>query len=371
MKIYLVGGAVRDQLLELPVKEKDWVVVGATAAELLQQGYQQVGKDFPVFLHPKTKDEYALARLERKTAPGYAGFAFDSSPTVTLEEDLLRRDLTINAIAQDAEGQLIDPYGGINDLKEKKLRHVSTAFVEDPVRILRIARFAARFAPLGFTIAVETNELMQQMVKNGEVAALVPERVWQEFHKALSESTPTEFFIALKNCDALHIIFPELDKVYEQLITKLTDYQQQNSNPLFRFAAIAQLLNIDNINSLCKRLGVPKDYWQYALLVNNNFILLNADSSRRSETKAEDILTLFEKIDAFRRPERWKIFTEICLVIDSDLKSHIEQLNQQLARVGAISITPLLELGLKNQALGEAIRKKRLETLEFSPNGRT
>lgn len=360
MQIYLVGGAVRDQLLGLPVKEKDWVIVGATPEELLQQGYQQVGKDFPVFLHPKTKEEYALARLERKTAPGYAGFAFDSSPAVTLEADLLRRDLTINAIAQDANGKLIDPYGGVSDLKEKKLRHVSAAFIEDPVRILRLARFAARFATLGFTVAPETNQLMQQMVENGEVNALVPERVWQEFRKALAEPTPSEFFTILKNCNALSIIFPEFSNVYEQLISNLTNYQQANSNPLFRFAAIAQLLNIDNINSLCKRLGVPKDYWQYALLVKNNIELLQTAKS------ADEIMILFEKMDAFRRPFRWDDFTQICLLLSPSSEKHIYLLNRLVFDARGKSTPYHIDESLQGQALGEAIRAARLAVIKKS-----
>jgi tRNA nucleotidyltransferase (CCA-adding enzyme) len=354
MAIYLVGGAVRDQLLGLHVKEKDWVVVGATSEELLQQGYQQVGKDFPVFLHPETKEEYALARLERKTAPGYAGFAFDSSPTVTLEEDLLRRDLTINAIAQDVDGTLIDPYGGVNDLNNKILRHVSAAFIEDPVRILRLARFAARFAKLGFTVAPETNQLMQQMVENGEVNALVAERVWQELRKALAESTPTEFFTVLRHCHAFSIIFPEFVKLYDQLIAQLALYQKTSSDPLLRFAAIMQLLTIEQINSLSKRLAVPKDYVQSTLLVKNNFELLNTAQS------AADILNLFEKTDAFRRPERWQLFTEICFLLNISLTKQITQLNEALAAARTVPITPLIGQGLQGQALGEAIHQARL-----------
>ncbi|MSP53470.1 MAG: multifunctional CCA tRNA nucleotidyl transferase/2'3'-cyclic phosphodiesterase/2'nucleotidase/phosphatase [Gammaproteobacteria bacterium] len=354
MAIYLVGGAVRDQLLGLSVKEKDWVVVGATSEELLRQGYQQVGKDFPVFLHPKTKEEYALARLERKTAPGYAGFAFDSSPTVTLEEDLLRRDLTVNAIAQDSQGTIIDPYHGVDDLKKKILRHVSAAFIEDPVRILRLARFAARFATLGFTVAPKTNQLMQHMVQNGEINALVPERVWQEFHKALAEPTPTDFFTVLKNCNALSVVFPEFVKSYDQLIAHLNIYQKTNHDPLLRFSAIMQLLTIDQINSLGKRLAVPKDYLQYALLVKNNFNLLQTAHS------TEAILKLFEQIDAFRRPERWQIFTDIGLLLSSSAAKQIALLNHLLAAARNISIAPFLEQGLQNKALGEAIRNARL-----------
>src|SRR5580692_2363603 len=207
MQVYLVGGAVRDALLGLPVKERDWVVVGGTRDELLAQKFREVGRDFPVFLHPESHEEYALARLERKVSPGYRGFAVEFGPEVTLEEDLARRDLTINAIAQSGDGSLLDPYGGRHDLKARLLRHVSPAFVEDPVRILRVARFAARFAPLGFRVAPETAALMRSMVERGEAAALVPERVWQETEKALRESAASVFFQVLRECGALQAIY--------------------------------------------------------------------------------------------------------------------------------------------------------------------
>ena len=214
MEVYLVGGAVRDKLLGLPVHERDWVVVGARPEDLEKLGYMSVGKEFPVFLHPETKEEHALARLERKVAPGYRGFTTQFSPDVTLEDDLRRRDLTINAIAEKPSGELVDPYGGQQDLQARVLRHVSEAFVEDPVRILRLARFAARFADLGFTVAQETLALMKQMVASGEVDALVPERVWQETERALGESRPDVFFQTLRDCGALAVIFPEIDALY-------------------------------------------------------------------------------------------------------------------------------------------------------------
>ena len=214
MKAFLVGGAVRDRLLGRPVTERDYVVVGATTEQMLAQGFQRVGKDFPVFLHPETKDEYALARTERKTAPGYRGFAVHADPDVTLEEDLRRRDLTINALAQDERGRLIDLYGGLADLEDRVLRHVSSAFAEDPVRILRVARFAARFAGLGFRVAEETMRLMGAMVEAGEVDALVPERVWQELVRALSEDRPSVFFRVLRACGALGRLLPELDRLW-------------------------------------------------------------------------------------------------------------------------------------------------------------
>ena len=211
MEIYLVGGAVRDKRLGLPVRERDWVVVGATPQELLSQGYKPVGRDFPVFLHPVSKEEYALARTERKTGPGYTGFETCSDPTITLEEDLRRRDLTINAMAETPGGELIDPYGGVEDLDNGLLRHVSPAFAEDPVRILRVARFAARFAHRGFRVAHQTNALMRQMVENGEVDHLVPERVWSEFARALEAKTPERFFDVLYGCGALARLFPEIE----------------------------------------------------------------------------------------------------------------------------------------------------------------
>src|SRR5262245_36257592 len=214
MQVYLVGGAVRDRLLGREVKERDWVVVGATPAELERQGYIPVGRDFPVFLHPKTKEEHALARLERKVAPGYRGFTTEFSPAVTLEDDLRRRDLTINAMAEVAAGNVIDPHGGRSDLDARQLRHVSEAFAEDPVRILRVARFAARYAPLGFTVADETLALMRRMVEAGEAKALVPERVWAETEKALGEARPDVFISVLRDCGALAVVYPELDALF-------------------------------------------------------------------------------------------------------------------------------------------------------------
>src|SRR6266850_7196262 len=214
MKTYRVGGSVRDELLGKPLADRDYVVVGATPDDLLARGYAQVGRDFPVFLHPETHEEYALARLERKVSPGYRGFTVEFGPEVTLEQDLARRDLTINAIARTTDGTLFDPYGGRRDLDARLLRHVSPAFIEDPVRVLRVARFAARFAPLGFTVAAETLDLMRAMVERGELGALVPERVWQETEKALGESKPSEFLRVLRACAALLPIYPEVDALF-------------------------------------------------------------------------------------------------------------------------------------------------------------
>ncbi len=269
METYLVGGAVRDKLLGLPVKEKDWVVIGETPESMIKEGFRPVGKDFPVFLHPKSHDEYALARTERKTAPGYKGFAIHASPEVPLEEDLKRRDLTINAIAMTRNGQLIDPYGGQEDLKNRVFRHISPAFAEDPVRILRVARFAARYAHLGFTLHEGTRKLMQSMVAAGEVDYLVAERVWAELFKALNEQTPSAFFYTLKDCDALEIIFPEInclfgvpqpEKYHPEIDTglhsmlSLKQATLLSTNPEVRFAAL--------VHDLGK--GVtPKENWPH------------------------------------------------------------------------------------------------------------
>lgn len=253
MKIYLVGGCVRDQLLGLKTKDRDWVVVGSTPEEMLELGYRQVGKDFPVFLHPKTNEEYALARTERKTSAGYSGFSFHTAADVTLEEDLIRRDLTINAIALSNKDELIDPFNGMDDIEAKILRHVSPAFVEDPVRILRVARFAARFAELDFNIADETQQLMAEMVNNGEVDSLVPERVWQETMHALNEKIPARYFEVLRDCGALAKLFPEIDQLWGVPQTEkyhpeidtgihtmmvLTQAAKLSNDPKVRFAAL-------------------------------------------------------------------------------------------------------------------------------------
>ncbi|MGA8709590.1 MAG: hypothetical protein WB646_21680, partial [Steroidobacteraceae bacterium] len=253
MQVYLVGGAVRDQLLGRPVRERDWVVVGATPAEMERLGYRAVGREFPVFLHPDSKEEHALARLERKSAPGYRGFVTEYSPEVTLEQDLQRRDLTINAMAIGTDGTLIDPYGGRADLARRLLHHVSAAFSEDPVRVLRIARFAARFASLGFTVAEDTRALMRRMVEQGEVAALVPERVWREMERALGEPSPEQFFDTLADCGALPVVLPQLRwgaAEREALQTAVTLSPDES----VRFAALAAATPATDVEILCRRL---------------------------------------------------------------------------------------------------------------------
>ncbi len=338
-KIYCVGGAVRDRLLGLPVQDHDWVVVGSTPEQMVEKGFQPVGKDFPVFLHPQTHEEYALARTERKTARGYKGFAVYAAPDVTLEQDLLRRDFTINAIAQDADGSYIDPYNGIADLRAGILRHVSAAFSEDPVRILRAARFAARF---GFAIAPETQALMGDMVTNGEVDALVAERVWQELARGLMEKKPSRFFETLRSCGALAKILPEVDALFgvpqpEQYHPEIdcgahsmlvVDDAARRGYPLeVRFAALAHDLGkgntprdilprhsgheargVDLLKALSQRLRVPGECRDLALLAAR----YHGDIHRAAELRAETVIRLFTATDAWRRPERFNQLLQAC-----------------------------------------------------------
>lgn len=340
MKIYCVGGAIRDELLGLPVKDRDWVVVGATPEGLLAEGYKPVGKDFPVFLHPKTREEYALARTERKTAPGYAGFVFHTESSVTLEEDLARRDLTINAIARGEDGELIDPYGGRRDLAARVFRHVSPAFAEDPVRILRLARFAARFAD--FQVAPETLELMRVMVANGEVDALVPERVWQEIARGLMESRPSRMIEVLRDCGALARILPELDCLFgvpqppqyhpevdtgaHQLL--VIDQAAATNQPLpVRFACLLHDLgkgvtpahvlphhygheaaSEGLARQVGERLKSPADCRDLAVMVAREHGIVHQGLVLRPET----VVKLIERCDGLRRPERFGAMLDAC-----------------------------------------------------------
>ncbi|MEN3354122.1 MAG: hypothetical protein V7640_2280 [Betaproteobacteria bacterium] len=304
MKVYAVGGAVRDELLGLPVKDRDYVVVGATPEEMIESGYRPVGKDFPVFLHPETHEEYALARTERKTGPGYHGFQFHAAPDVTLEQDLERRDLTINAIARDEDGRLIDPFNGADDLSEGVLRHVSPAFAEDPVRILRVARFAARF---GFDIAPQTADLMREMVRTGEADALVPERVWQELSRGLMEQRPSRFFDVLNDSGALARVAPEIAALFEDMgaaqeITDALDQTASAGEPLeVRFAALARFLDPYAVEALANRLKLPASVRDLAVLAARH-----ANSIADAEAlQAEAILELLNAADAWRRPERF------------------------------------------------------------------
>ena len=333
MKTYVVGGAVRDALLGVPVKDRDYVVVGATPDDMIAQGYTPVGKDFPVFLHPETHEEYALARTERKTAPGYKGFVFHTDAGVTLEEDLIRRDLTVNAMAQDEQGVIVDPFSGQRDLEQHIFRHVSPAFAEDPVRILRVARFAARFPQ--FSVAPETNALMQQMVRDGEVDALVPERVWQELARGLMEVRPSRMFAVLRDCGALQRILPELDalwgvpqpeKYHPEIDTgvhvmMVIDYAARIDAALpIRCAALMHDLGKGTtppdqwprhhghemhseklVDRVCKRLKIPNDCRDLALMTARE----HGNVGRAVELRAKTVITLFERCDAFRKPQRF------------------------------------------------------------------
>lgn len=351
MKIYLVGGAVRDKLLNRPVKEKDWVVVGATVEEMLQLGYKQVGKDFPVFLHPTTKEEYALARVERKVGKGYTGFTFDTSKSVTLEEDLKRRDITINAIAEDQKTQeIIDRYHGREDLKNKIIRHVSDAFIEDPVRILRVARFAARFPD--FTIAPETIELMQKMVSNGEVDALVAERVWKECEKALVETHPQRFFEVLERCDALSVLFP-IFAANIKCIDNLAQAARTSENPIIRCAVLFHLLPENEILKISNQYKIPNDYRDLAILVAKNFQKYTSED----ELKSENILNLLESTDAFRRKDRFENFLMACEICDSNFPAKL--LNQCYEASKNVDANKYIARGVQGEKIGLAIREER------------
>jgi tRNA nucleotidyltransferase (CCA-adding enzyme) len=311
MQIYTVGGAVRDEMLGLPVKDRDYVVVGSTPEDMVKQGFRPVGRDFPVFLHPQTHEEYALARTERKTAPGYHGFNFHAAPDVTLEQDLQRRDLTINAMARDGDGQLIDPHHGADDLGEGVLRHVSPAFAEDPVRILRVARFAARF---DFTVAPETQALMVQMVEAGEADALVAERVWQELSKGLMEKSPSAMFAILRDCGALARVLPQLDGLYEEsradeAMAALDAAASAGTSLDVRFAALLRALEPEAVDALCTKLRAPSGCRDLALLAARHGNAL-ADGA---ELDAEELMQVLDAADAWRRPERLRDLVEAAL----------------------------------------------------------
>ncbi len=365
MKIYLVGGAVRDTLLGRKVTERDYVVVGATPKEMLDLGFRQVGKDFPVFLHPETNEEYALARTERKTGKGYTGFECNADPSVTLEEDLKRRDLTINAMAQevgDPSNKIIDPYQGQNDLKNKILRHISPAFSEDPVRILRVARFAARFP--SFTVFHETNELMKDMVQNGEVDALVPERVWKEFSRALTEENPIRFFEVLNDCGALIKLFPEIIlkesfKTSKSLDCLKNAIAQRPPNELIYFGTLAAGLEKHEITTLCQRLKPPTQFSELAILLSsnlNNYLNLNFNN-------AEMIVNFLENLDAYRRPERFSDFCQVMIFSVPENTNTANFLKQAFENTKDIATKPFIDSGLKGEEIGKAIHQARIEKL--------
>ena len=404
MQVYLVGGAVRDTLLGLPVKERDWVVVGAARDELLRRGYREVGRDFPVYLHPDTHEEYALARLERKVAPGYRGFAVEFGPEVTLEEDLARRDLTVNAIAQSADGSLVDPYGGKRDLDSRILRHVSDAFIEDPVRVLRVARFAARFAPLGFHVAPDTLRLMRSMVDRHEVDALVAERVWQESEKALREPAASTFFKVLRDCGALKPIYPEIDALFGvpqpaewhpeidvgiHTLMVLDQAVALSESTEVRFAALVHDLgkgqtpraewprhrgheerSVTLIESLASRLRLPSDFRDLAVIVARYHGIVH----RVFELRPKTLLDFLERADAFRRPQR---FAQVLLACEADARgrtgmeglAYPQRAHVSAARDAAAAIKPTADdvAALNGAQIAERLHKRRVQAIAELP----
>lgn len=398
---YLVGGAVRDQLLGLPLKDRDWVVTGVTPADMLQQGFKPVGNDFPVFLHPHTSEEYALARTERKTAKGYHGFQFHAATDVTLEQDLARRDLTINAMAQDASGTLIDPYGGQADLQQRLLRHVSAAFSEDPVRILRVARFAARFAPLGFQVASETQRLMQDMVAAGEVDALVPERVWQETVRALAEPEPARFFEVLRGCGALAVLFPEVERLFGvpqpaqyhpeidcgiHTLLVLQQAAQLSAAPEVRFAALThdlgkgltpadilpshhghERLSRELTTQLCERLKIPNRFRELAEHVAEQHGRIH----KALELHAKTVLNVLEVTDAFRKPER---FEQLLLACEADSKGRTgfesrpypqaAYFREALRACQQVEVQTVIQAGFQGVQIKEELHRRRITVIK-------
>ncbi|HEX6996258.1 MAG TPA: multifunctional CCA addition/repair protein [Gammaproteobacteria bacterium] len=401
MEIYEVGGAVRDALLGRPVRERDWLVVGARPEDLAALGFKQVGKDFPVFLHPETGEEYALARTERKVAPGYTGFTFDTSPSITVEQDLERRDLTINAMARDRDGRLVDPWGGLEDLNARRLRHVSDAFREDPVRVLRAARFAAELHELGFRIVDETMALMRDMAASGEVDALKPERVWKETARALGTARPDVYIEVLRECGALAKVFPEVDALFgvpqperwhpeidtgvHVLMAMRMAAKLSGCDPTVAFALLVHDLgkgttpqdvlprhsgheerSVELLDALCERLPVPRAYRDLALHVARHHGVVHRSADLRPAT----VLSLLDTVDAFRRPERFEAFLVACEA-DARGRKGLEdrpyppaaRFRAALAAARAVDPAALVADGYAGAALGEELRRRRIDAI--------
>lgn len=401
VKIYLVGGAVRDNLLNLPVKDRDYLVVGSTPEEMLSKGYKQVGKDFPVFLHPNTQQEYALARTEKKIASGYGGFDCYAAKDVTLEQDLQRRDLTINAIAQDDTGTLFDPFGGLDDIKQGVLRHVSPAFVEDPLRVLRVARFAARYHNQGFSIASETLALMTQLSLSGELAALTPERVYQELNNALSTHSPHIFFTVLRQCQALPILFPEIEALFGvpqpaqwhpeidtgiHTLMVLEQASLLSDDNAVRFAALVHDLGkalspkahlpkhhghgqkgLPIIKQMCARLRIPNRYLDLALLASDQ----HQNIHNIHELRAETLIKIFNKADFWRKPER---VAQLALVCEADAKGRTgfehtdypqaQYLHTCYKSALSVSVQAIIEAGFKGAAIKQQLDIERIKAIK-------
>ena len=379
MQVYLVGGAVRDALLNRKVVERDYVVVGATPEEMLSQGFTQVGKDFPVFLHPKTQEEYALARTERKSGKGYTGFVCDASSSVTLEEDLLSRDLTVNAIAQDNYGKLIDPYGGKKDLENRVLRHVSEAFSEDPLRVFRVARFATRYAYLGFTIATETMALMQSMAESGELSTLSAERVWQETKRSLLEKTPHVFFTVLNQAHGLNDWFTELESNLDTALATLKtavdlekvenksvvkDTGSETARLITRFTALLTHLNEEEAKQLCSRLKVQNQVSEIvSLACKFKGFVLNAQDS------PADLLALFNGCDAWRREERFTLllsaFAPYAHNKGVDWQLQRKRIENALAAANQVNVQDIIATGVKGSEIKDALNRAKLSAIAF------
>jgi tRNA nucleotidyltransferase (CCA-adding enzyme) len=401
VKLFRVGGCVRDRLLGLPVNDIDWVVTGATAAQMLADGYKSIGKDFPVFLHPENKQEYALARSERKIGPGYRGFEINADPATTIEQDLMRRDLTINAIAEDEQGNIIDPYDGRKDIDARKLRHVSAAFIEDPVRVLRVARFAARFHQLGFTLVPETRELIRQMGQSGELNALVAERVWSELSRALDEDDPAVFFSTLRDCEVLALLFPEIDALYG--IPQNAKYHPEIDTGVHVMMALqtSAALGYDNqtrfavlmhdlgkattpaatlpahhgheargkklVKAFCKRWRVPRAYTELALITTEFHTLVH----RAFELKPSTLLKLFMRADSLRKPERFQKMLDASLADIRGRKGFADAaypqadfLAQLALKLGQLDLSEIQQQGLTGKAMGQAIHSARLALIK-------
>nr|WP_086939741.1 multifunctional CCA addition/repair protein [Thaumasiovibrio occultus] len=400
MDIYLVGGAVRDQLLGIKIKDRDWVVVGAHPNQLLEQGFQQVGQDFPVFLHPKTKEEHALARTERKSGSGYTGFTCYAAPDVTLEQDLIRRDLTINAMAMDDNGQIIDPYGGQRDLEKRQLRHVSDAFSEDPLRVLRVARFAARYAHLGFHVAPETLNLMTQMAISGELASLTAERVWQEWERALNSPSPQVFLEVLRHCGALRVVMPEIDALFGvpqpekhhpeidcglHTLMVIEQAAKLSDDPVVRFASAMHDLGkaltpadilpshhgheqkgLNAVKALCTRLKVPNEFREMALIACGEHTHVH----RCDELKPTTVIKLFDRLDLWRKPER---LGQLLLAATADSRGRLgftersypqaDYLRACFQAANEIAVKPIVEAGFKGAEIKLELTRQRTRAI--------